>query len=103
MYKLEFLSIAKKDIDDIIYYISKNLKNKTAAINLSKEFIQGANSILDFPYGTPEYKPKYKLKNIYRSIKIKNFLMFYVVNENEKIITIVRVLYQKMDISSMLE
>ncbi len=71
----------------------KNLKNRTAAINLSKEFIQEANSILDFPYRTPEYKAKYKLKNIYRSIKIKNFLMFYAVNENEKIITIVRFLY----------
>ena len=36
MYKLEFLPIAKKDIDDIIYYISNNLKNNAAAINLSK-------------------------------------------------------------------
>ena len=26
MYKLEFLPIAKKDMDDIIYYISNNLK-----------------------------------------------------------------------------
>ena len=103
MYKLEFLPIAKKDIDDIIYYISKKLKNRTALVNLSKEFIQGANSILDFPYGSSEYIPKYKLKNIYRSIKIKNFIMFYVVNEEEKIITIVRILYQKMDISNILE
>ena len=38
MYKIEFLPIAKKDIDDIIYYISNNLKNRTAAINLSKEY-----------------------------------------------------------------
>ena len=34
MYKLEFLPIAKKDIDDIVYYITNNLKNRTAAINL---------------------------------------------------------------------
>ena len=27
MYKLEFLPIAKKDMDDIIYYVSNNLKN----------------------------------------------------------------------------
>ena len=27
MYKLEILPIAKKDMDDIIYYISHNLKN----------------------------------------------------------------------------
>lgn len=29
MYKLEFLPIAKEDIDNIIYYISHNLKNIT--------------------------------------------------------------------------
>lgn len=102
-YKLVFLPTAKKDIDDIIYYISKNLKNRTAAINLSKEFIKGANNILDFPYGLSEYKPKYKLKNVYRSTKIKNFLMFYTINEQDKIITIVRVLYHKMDINNILE
>ncbi len=103
MYKIEFLPIAKKDIDDIIYYISNNLKNRTAAINLSKEFIKGANSILEFPYGLSEYRTNNKLNNVYRSIKIKKFLMFYTINEKDKIITIVRVLYQKMDINSILE
>lgn len=103
MYKLEFLEIAKKDIEDIICYVTYNLKNKTAAIKLSKEFIKGANNILDFPYGISEYKPKYKLKYTYRSFKIKNFLMFYTINEKDKIITIVRVIYQKMDINNILE
>ena len=42
MYRLDFLPIAKQDIDDIIYYISNNLKNKTAAITLSNCFIEGA-------------------------------------------------------------
>ena len=103
MYKLEFLPIAKKDIEDIIYYITNNLNNRTATINLSKDFIKGANNILDFPYGLSEYKPKHNLKNVYRSLKIKNFLMFYTINEKDKIITIVRVLYQKMDINNILE
>lgn len=31
MYKLEFLPIAKNDIDNIIYYISNNLNNITAS------------------------------------------------------------------------
>ena len=103
MYKLEFLPIAKKDIEDIIYYITNNLNNRTTAINLSKDFIKGANNILDFPYGSSEYKTKYGLKNVYRSLKIKNFLMFYTINEKDKIITIVRVLYQKMDINNILK
>lgn len=39
VYKLEILPTAKKDIDDIIYYISNKLRNKTASIKLSKDFI----------------------------------------------------------------
>lgn len=102
MYKLEFLPIAKKDIDDIIYYISNTLQNTTAAINLAKYFIKSANNILSFPYSFSEYITTSNLENSYRSIKVKNFLMFYTINENDKIITIVRVLYQKMDINSIL-
>lgn len=103
MYQLEFLPIAKKDIDDIIYYISNNLKNTIAAQNLAQKFIIGANSILEFPYGSPIYNSLKKLNYEYRSIKIKNFLMFYIINENKKVITIVRVLYQKMEINQILD
>ena len=52
MYKLEFLPIAKRDMDDIIYYISNTLNNKKAASALAQSFINSANSILNFPYGS---------------------------------------------------
>ena len=89
MYKLEFLPIAKKDMDDIIYYISNKLKNQTAAKELANSLIKGAKSILEFPYGLTVYKTVRKLENEYRSVTIKNFLMFYTINEKEKVITIV--------------
>ena len=84
MYKLEFLSLAKEDIDDIIYYISHELKNKNAALNLANDFINQTNNILLFPYSNPVYSPSKKLKQQYRINKIKNFLMFYVIDEKEK-------------------
>ena len=49
VYKLEFLPIAKRDMDDIIYYISNTLNNKKAASALAQSFINSANSILNFP------------------------------------------------------
>ena len=41
MYKIELLPIAKEDIDNILHYISLNLKNKTASRNLRKAFMNG--------------------------------------------------------------
>ena len=49
VYKLEFLPIAKRDMDDIIYYIFNTLNNKKAASALAQSFFNSANSILNFP------------------------------------------------------
>ncbi len=105
MYKLEILPVAKKDMDNIIYYVSHNLKNNKASNKLMKNFINATKKILLFPYGAPEYytNKKQKLENTYRCLKIQNFLMFYLINEQDKLITIVRVLYNKMNIYNILE
>ena len=103
MYKIEFLPIAKKDIDNIIYYISHNLKNVVASKKLRDLFISSLDKIIEFPYGCSIYQPVSFLKYEYRIYKVKNFLMFYIVDDKQKIITIVRVLYEKMDISNILE
>lgn len=103
MYKLEFLPIAKKDIDQIINYISRDLKNITASKKLSNLFMKSFDNIIEFPYGSSIYKYSKTLKYEYRSYKVKNFLIFYIINEKQKLITIVRVLYQKMNIKNILE
>lgn len=103
MYKIEFLPIAKEDIDNIIYYISYNLKNITASSKLRDLFMSSLDYIIEFPYGNSVYQIKGKSKYEYRSYRVKNFLMFYIINEEEKLITIVRVLYQRMDIDNILE
>ena len=103
MYKIEFLPIAKKDIDDILYYISHNLKNISASKRLRDLFMRSLDNIVEFPYGSSIYKLSGTLKYEYRSYRVKNFLMFYMIDEKQKLITIVRVLYQKMDIKNILE
>ncbi len=103
MYRIEFLPIAKKDIDDIINYISHNLKNSTASKKLRDLFMQSFDDIIEFPYGSSIYKLSSTLKYEYRSYRVKNFLIFYVIDEKQETITIVRVLYQKMDINNILK
>ena len=102
MYQLEFLPIAKKDMEDIVYYVAYSLNNDTAAKELAKGFIDGAKSILDFPFGSSIYNTSEKLKYEYRCIKIKNFLMFYKIDDEKKIVTVVRVLYKRMNIDDIL-
>ena len=103
MYDIEFLPLAKSDIENIIYYIKYNLNNSTAALNLNNNFIKAINNITYFPYGAFIYKQNKLLTYEYRSVRVKNFLIFYTINESKKLITIVRVLYQSMNINNILE
>ena len=80
-----------------------NLKNITASKKLRDLFISKLDDIVEFPYRNSIYQPIGTLKNEYRSYRVKNSLIFYLINEDEKLITIVRILYQKMDISNILE
>lgn len=103
MYELEYLPSAVRDMVDIVTYNGKTLDNPMAAKRLSKEFVDGAESIRDFPYSLPVYIPIRPLKREYRKIIVKNYIMFYWVSEQEKRITIARVMYAKSDYGKGLE
>ncbi len=101
-YKLEFLPIAKKDMTDIVLYISKDLQNPDAADRLAIEFIETAETLLTFPYTVPAYQPIRPLKHEYRKIAVQNYLMFFWINEKDKTVTIARVIYAKKDYNRLL-
>lgn len=99
MYKLEFLPVAKNDMLEIVKYISDKLKNPDAALRLANEFIDSAQSICVFPYSHNVYTPIKPLEAEYRRIIVKNYMMFYTVDENTKTVTIMRVIYAKRNMN----
>ena len=103
MYKLEYLPIAQSDMVDISRYISLELKNKTAAIRLAEKMVASADRLTFAPYINAVYVPIRPLKNEYRKLLVDNFIMFYYVNEEEKLVTIARVIYAKRDYEKILD
>lgn len=101
-YKLEFLPIAKKDMTDIVLYISKDLQNPDAADRLARKFIETVETLLTFPYAAPAYQPIRPLKHEYRKIAVQNYLMLFWINEKDKTVTIARVIYAKRDYGRLL-
>lgn len=102
-YKLEFLPAARQDMVEIVRYISKELDNGAAAERLAVDLIDAANDILTFPYANPVYLPLRPLKHEYRKVPVRNYLMFYWVDEREKLVTVARVLYAKRDYRRLME
>lgn len=103
MYKLEFLPTAKNDMLEIIKYISNELKNPIAASKLAENFIASAENICNFPYSNNVYTPIKPLEQEYRRIIVKNYMMFYTVNESTKTFTIMRVIYAKRDFNKQIQ
>lgn len=81
-------------------FLTKNgsigLDNPTASEKLVAEMIEAAEKIREMPYLCLSYTPIRTLKHDYRKLLIKNYIMFYWVNEQPaQKITVARVVYSK--------
>ena len=103
MYKLESLPVARRDMIEIVRYISQELQNPTAADQLAMELIEAGDSIPKFPYANPAFIPIRPLKHEYRKLLVQNYFMFYWVDEVKKLVTVARVVYARRDYKRLLE
>jgi len=103
MYQLEYLPIAGNDMVEIVRYISQELCNPSAAEKLAAEMTAAAESLIEFPYIYPAYRTFKPLRNEYRKMTVKNYIMFYYVNEKEKKVVIARVIYSRRDYEKLLQ
>ena len=103
MYTLEYLPIAMRDMVDIAKYISQKLSNPIAAERLTNEMIESANKLTEFPYINPVYHSIKKIKKEYRRLIVKNYIMFYYVDESRKLITVARVIYAHRNYNALLD
>ena len=102
MYRLTFLPIARQDMTNIVSYISRELLNCTAANALADEMIEAVERLRDFPYIYAVHQTIKPLKHEYRKLLVKNYVMFYWVDEKSKLITIARVIYASRDFERLL-
>lgn len=99
MHKLKYLSLAQKDLRDIIDYIAEILKAPKAAMDLIDLLDSSISRLQQFPYSCRIYQPVKQFEFEYRMLPVKNYLVFYVVNGDE--VEIHRIIYAKMDITKI--
>lgn len=100
-YKLVYLPIAKKDIEDILSYITEKLYSPQAALNLLESLENAILRLKDFPFSYKKFESHYNLSFEYRVLIVKNYSVFYVVNGD--CVEIHRVLYAKRNLIDLLE
>ena len=100
-YHLHITSVAQRDISQAADYIEFVLKNPKAADDLLEETEQKINALLPFPQEHPIVEDKLLAAWGIRFTQIKNYLAFYVIEENQ--VTVIRFLYAKSDWISILK
>ena len=102
-YQVEFLPSAQADMVEIVRYISQELFNPIAAEVLAEDFVKAADSLSAFPYAHEAYFPIRPLKHEYCKVSVKNYLMFFWVEEEKKTITVARVIYAAHNYGKLLK
>ena len=100
-YHLHITSVAERDISQAADYIEFVLKNPKAADDLLEETDQKINALLPFSQEHPIAEDKLLAAWGIRFTQIKNYLAFYVAEENQ--VTVIRFLYAKSDWISILK
>lgn len=103
MYNLQFLPVARNDMVEIVRYIGNDLQNKQAANKLADDLIDAAEKLREFPYAYPAFSPIRPTKKDYRKLVVRNYIIFYWVDESSKTVTVSRVVYAKRDYEKFLK
>ena len=101
MHHLDYLPVALDDMVEIVSYIANDLSNPAAADRLADEFVEKAEGLREFPFRNPIYRTVKPVKYEYRTLAVKNYVMFYFVIGD--LITIARVVYARRNFDGLLE
>jgi len=97
MFDHVFSKIAELDIDQSYTYIKDTLEAPIAAENLFSELYEKINDVLENPYKKALVQDKYLASLGIRSINIKNYYLYYTIDEKQNLINFIRFLHQLRD------
>ncbi|GHV01611.1 hypothetical protein FACS189485_00310 [Spirochaetia bacterium] len=97
MFASVYTDAATIDVTETLEYISYTLNTPIASKNLFYEIDKKIKEIENNPYSCPLVRNDYLANKGFRWIGIKNYMMFYIVNEKREKIYLIRFLYGRRD------
>ena len=103
MANVVFTEPAEYDLLDIEYYIFVGLNNPQASERIIDGILDAAESLADFPEDHPLLDDELLCRLGLRMTRFDNYNIFYYYNEQQDIVYIIRVLYNKADWKNILK
>ena len=103
MANVVFTEPAEYDLLDIEYYIFVDLNNPQASERVIDGILDAAEKLEDFPEDHPLLDDELLCRLGLRMTRFDNYNIFYYYNEQQDIVYILRVLYNKADWKNILK
>lgn len=101
-FRVRYTPLAYEDLDEIDTYISSILFNPQAALNLLVEIETSINRLQEFPLMGSEAEDLYLASKGYRKLAIQNCLVFYLVDQAQKEVIVMRIIYGARNYQNLL-
>ena len=102
-YKVRIIKSAQNDMLEVYRYIANDLQNPTAATNRITLIDEKIQSLKENPSRLPPVRDSYLASKGFRLILVKSHLIFYIIREEIKTVSIMRVLYARRDWARILK
>ncbi|PKM64575.1 MAG: type II toxin-antitoxin system RelE/ParE family toxin [Firmicutes bacterium HGW-Firmicutes-20] len=96
-YKVDVSTPAQSDLSDIIRYISAQLTSSVSAVHLMEIFEEALMSLSDLPQRYPLIDDELLSQLGYRKMIVKNYVVFFSIDEANKVVNVERILYGRRD------
>jgi len=100
-YKINISDLAKADLDGNLDYIANKLHNKKAALDLKVAFKECFEFLKTSPRMYPECHDSRLAREGYRKAIVKNYIGLYKVDDENKVVNMIRIVYGRMDYSKL--
>ncbi len=96
-YRVRGSEPAENDLRDIIRYISAQLSAPMTAVKMMDAIEETIAGLTEMPQGFPPVIDKRLASMGYRKLIVKPYIAFFTIDEELKVVDILRILYSKRD------
>lgn len=96
-FRVEVSEPAENDLVDIVRYITSQLSSPVSALNMLEKIEEAMAGLTDLPQRCPFVRDEHLSQLGYRKLIVKNYVVFFSIDEKNKTVNIERILYFRRD------
>ena len=96
-YRVDVSEPAENDLRDIVRYIASQLSATISALHMMELLEEAMVGLSDMPQRCPLVADERLSQMGYRKLIVKNYVVFFSVDEKNKVVDVERILYGRRD------